>query len=88
MADLFKVEAESSNIISVAAATTEDEDEAVSSLKRRKGSIPDGDSGSSSSSLHMYKDPVDNLADTATEKTNTRGSSNPCQREEPILLNS
>ena len=67
MADLFKVEAEveSSHIISVAAATTEDDDEAVSSLKWQKGLAPDDDSGSSPSSLHMYEDPTDDLADTA-----------------------
>ena len=92
MADLFKVEAESSNIISVAAATTEDEDEAVSSLKRQKRAIPSGDSGSSPSSLHMYEDPADDLADTAAggdaAGSRAAASPDPCNREDPVLLGS
>ena len=95
MADLFKVEAEaeSSCIISMGAATTEDDDEAVSSLKRQKGFNPDDDSGSSPSSQHMYEDPADDLADTATGKTDAADSPatdspGPCNREEPVLLDS
>ena len=94
MADLFKVEAEaeSSHIISVAAATTEDDDEAVSSLKRQKGLAPSDDSGSSPSSLHMYEDPTDDLADTAAgdeaADSPAADSPAPCHHEEPVLLGS
>ena len=90
IADLLKVdaEAESSRVISAATAATEDEDEVISSFKRRKCSNQDADSGSSSSSQHMYEDPVDDHAGTAAEKSNVAGSAIPRKLDKPVLLNS
>ena len=70
------------------ATVTEDDDEAVSALKRTKTSDQDADSGSSSSSLPMYEETTGDLADTAAEKFDVAGSSDPRNRDGPVLMNS